>query len=155
MKHRIKKGRSLSRDLDHRKQLLRNLLTSLLEHKKIETTVAKGKELRREFDKLVNLAKRSEAKNNFSLKRKIFSLLTTKDSAHKLFDYVLPALADRGSGYLTFERSGRMRDDAAETAILEFVNKVDYDKKITKEPGALAPTRRQPGAAREAGRKNS
>lgn len=145
----------MGRDLDHRKQLLRNLLTSLIENKKIETTVAKGKEVKREFDKLVSLAKRAEARNNFSLKRKIFSFLTTKDSAQKLFNFVLPALSDRASGYLTLERTGRLRDDAAETVVLEFVNKVDYDKKISREPAALAPSRRQSGAIRKAGRKSS
>lgn len=146
MRHKVKKGRKLGRDRDHRKQLIRNLLTSLIKNQKLETTLAKAKEARREFDVLVNRAKRSETRNNFSLKRKIFSFLTDKGVARRFFDSVLPSLRDRPSGYLTLQRTGRLRSDGAETVALAFVNRIARPALPTEVRGLGKATPQRPKA---------
>lgn len=120
------------------------------------TTVAKAKEVKREFDILVNQAKRSVEGNNFSAKRKIYSYLTKKSAADKLFNEILPRLGDRRSGYLRFTRTGVFRDDRAENVLLEFVTGKIYEAKESKnEPKPkVASPRRQGVVVGKAGRKN-
>lgn len=121
MRHRIKRGRKLSRNLGQRKALMRNLLSSLLASGHLETTAAKAKEVKREFDLLVNRAKRAQAKSNLTIKRQIFSLLSKKELGQKLFDEVLPKFSTRRSGYLTLIKTGKLRNDGAENILLSFV----------------------------------
>lgn len=156
MNHRIKKGRKLSRDLDHRNSLIRNLLTCLVEVGHLTTTTAKAKEIKREFDLLVNLAKRSVRQNNFSMRRKIFSLLTKKSTALKLFDEVLPKFNDRNSGYLSVLKTGVFRDDRAENVLLEFVKAQRTEQKENEDDSkpSLASSRRPRTSVGKAGRKN-
>lgn len=154
MEHRIKKGRRLNRRPDQRKALLRNLILSLVLHGKLETTVAKAKEVRREFDVLVNRAKRAKQAKNFSLARKIYSFLVKKEAAGKLFNEILPVLESRRSGYLSLKRTGVLRNDGAEKAVLEIVKEnyvvKEESKKPTRPTTLLSPRRlkRTPGSSR-------
>lgn len=164
MRHGVKKGRKLSRSLGQRNSLVRNLLTSLVEADHLKTTLAKAKEVKREFDILVNRAKRANLSGNFSLKRKIFKYLTKKSAALKLFEEVLPRLQERSSGYLSLVREPGWRSDGATAASLKILkserakNEKDKNDEIKSGPGApkaVASTGRRNGASRSSRRKNS
>lgn len=113
---------------------MRTLLTSLVEKEHLETTLPKAKELRRQFDLLVNRAKRAHLAGNFSLTRKIYSWLTVKAAADKLFNKLVPGFSDRPSGYLTLQKSGKYRNDGAELAVLKFVTLVSQGKTHEEKP---------------------
>src|ERR1700760_3486215 len=95
MRHR-KAGRKFKRSPSHRRMLLRNLATSLLEYGKIETTLAKAKELQPFTEKLITLARGGFNLNNF---RRCLAVLTKKDVCFKLFNEIGPRFADRPGGY--------------------------------------------------------
>jgi large subunit ribosomal protein L17 len=115
MRHN-KKGRKLGRTSQHRKMLLRNLLTSLILYNRIETTVEKSKELVSFADKFLNKVR----DGSLSAKRYAFKYLTTKQAGKKLFNEIIKSMDDRKSGLVrtikTYERKG----DAAKMAIVEF-----------------------------------
>ena len=117
MRHRINKGRKLNRSLPHRRSLQRNLLTSLIKNERLETTLAKAMELKRFSDEIFVKAK----KESFSLKRKLFSLITDKETARKLFDDIVPRLKDRTGGFTRVTKLGRRLSDGAEKARIELL----------------------------------
>ncbi len=94
MRH-LKQGRKLGRTAAHRKALLRNLATALLEHGRIITTEAKAKELRRVTDKLVTLGKRGD----LHARRQALQVIRSNAVVRKLFDEVAPRCAARNGGY--------------------------------------------------------
>ena len=109
--------RKLGRKSDHRKAMLRAMVTFLLENGKIETTVTRAKEVRSVAEKIITLGKKTDLHS----KRQIFSYVTKESVSKKLFDEISPRYADREGGYTRIVRIGPRRGDAAEMAILELV----------------------------------
>ena len=109
--------RKLGRTSDHRKAMLRAMVTFLLENGKIETTVTRAKEVRAMTEKYITLAK----VNNLSNKRQALAFITKEDVVKKLFDEIAPKYADVKGGYTRIVKIGPRRGDAAEMAIIELV----------------------------------
>jgi len=122
MRHR-KSGRKLGRTSEHRKAMLRNMVTSLFEHERIVTTVPKAKEARRVADKMITLAKRGD----LHARRQAHSYIQSKDVVAKLFDEIQGQYVDRNGGYTRIIQTGRRNGDAAPMAILELVG---YEEKL-------------------------
>lgn len=110
-------SRKLGRASDHRKAMLRGMVTFLLENGKIETTVTRAKEVRAEAEKMISLGKA----NTLHTKRQVFSYITKEDVAKKLIDEIAPKYNDRNGGYTRIYKLGPRRGDAAEMAIIELV----------------------------------
>lgn len=109
--------RKLGRTSDHRKAMLRAMVTFLIEKGKIGTTVTRAKEVRSVAEKMITLAKQ----NNLHSKRQVYSFITKEAVAKKLFDEVAPKYADTNGGYTRIIKIGPRRGDAAEMAIIELV----------------------------------
>ena len=122
MRHRVS-FRKLSRTHEHRRALLRNLVTSLFIHERIETSVAKAKEARRVAERMITFAKRGD----MSARRHVDSYLFDEDATKKLFDTIAPWYKDRPGGYTRIVRLRRRLGDAGEIAIFELV-KTDEQK---------------------------
>ena len=110
-------SRKLGRTSDHRKAMLRAMVTFLLENGKIETTVTRAKEVRAMAEKMITIGKAGDLHS----KRQVLSYVTKEDVAKKLFDEIAPKYADRNGGYTKIVKIGPRRGDAAEMAILELV----------------------------------
>jgi large subunit ribosomal protein L17 len=128
MRHR-KDHRKLSRTHSHRKALLRNLVTSLFIHERIETTVAKAKEARRLGERMITFAKRGD----IPARRHVARFVHGDDVVRKLFDTVAPWYAERQGGYTRIVRIGRRLGDAGETALLELVKSPELKEKLRKD----------------------
>ncbi len=118
MRHR-KKGRQLGRNTKHRKALYRNLVTSLVEHERIETTEAKAKELRGLTDKMITLGKLG----TLHARRRALQVLRTKETVEKLFNDVAGRFEGRHGGYTRIIRTRQRPGDGAELVAIEFVEK--------------------------------
>jgi len=127
MKHKVA-GRKLGRNPAHRKAMLRNLVTSLLEHERIVTTVPKAKEARKIADKMITLGKRGD----LHARRQAMSYIRTKSIVVKLFDELSEQYADRQGGYTRIIRTGTRSGDAAPMAIVELVG---YEEVIEEPEG--------------------
>ncbi|HNY54688.1 MAG TPA: 50S ribosomal protein L17 [Chitinophagales bacterium] len=136
----------LGRKYGHRAALLKNLSSALFMHKRIETTVAKAKELRGYVEPLVTKAK----DNTTHSRRDVFSYLQDKYATKELFDVIAPKVGNRPGGYTRIVRLGQRQGDAAEMAIMELVdfNEV-YKPKATAAAEPKKKTRRA-GAAKKA-----
>ena len=117
MRH-LKQGRKLGRTTAHRRALLRNLATALLEHERIITTEPKAKELRRVADKLVTLGKRGD----LHARRQALQVVQSNAVVRKLFDVIAPRFAERHGGYTRILRLGYRPGDAAAMAVIELVD---------------------------------
>jgi large subunit ribosomal protein L17 len=135
MIHR-KKGRKLKRTASHRKALLSNLSISLILNKRIHTTEAKAKELRRFIEPLVSKAKKalkfkdSAPEKSIHLRREARKFLNNKEALIILFDEIGAKVGDRPGGYTRVLKTGNRYGDGAQTAIIEFV---DYNYVKAKE----------------------
>lgn len=109
--------RKLGRTSDHRKAMLRAMVTYLLEKGSIETTVTRAKEVRAVAEKMITLGKSSD----LHAKRQIYAYVTKEAVAKKLFDEIGPKYSERSGGYTRIIRKGPRRGDAAEMAIIELV----------------------------------
>lgn len=107
--------------------MFRNLATSLFEHGRIETTLAKAKDLRRVSERLVTLAKEDSLHN----RRQAYSFITRKDVVHKLFAEVGPKFKTRPGGYTRVTKTGNRSGDAAPMAVIELVEE-EYKPKGKK-----------------------
>jgi large subunit ribosomal protein L17 len=116
MRHAID-HRKLRRNPSHRKAMLRNLMNSLVRAERIETTVARAKELRRLADRLITLGKR----DTMHARRRVFSLLSDKKNTEKLFSGLAGRFSERAGGYTRIVRTGFRGGDGAEMAILEYL----------------------------------
>jgi large subunit ribosomal protein L17 len=116
MRHRVA-GRKLSRHTQHRKLMFRNMLGSLLQHERIKTTLAKGKELRSWVDKIITLGK----KGTLHARRQAFALLRDEGIVKKLFDEIAPKLKDREGGYTRIYKMGWRQGDGAPLSLVELV----------------------------------
>lgn len=117
MRHNVS-GRKLNRTPAHRKMLYRNLVTSLIKHERIQTTVPKAKEARSVAEKLITYAKRGDLHARRIAARKI----TEPAVLAKLFEEIGPRYVDRPGGYTRILRMGPRKGDNAEMAILELVD---------------------------------
>jgi large subunit ribosomal protein L17 len=117
MRH-LKQGRKLGRTSAHRRALLRNLATALLEHERIVTTEPKAKELRRVADKLVTLGKRGD----LHARRQALQVVRSNAVVRKLFNDIAPRFAERQGGYTRVLRLGYRPGDAAAMAVIELVD---------------------------------
>ena len=109
--------RKLGRPTAHRRAMLRNLTTSLLENGKIRTTETRAKEVKRMADKMITLGK----KNTLHTKRQALSYITKREVVSKLFDEIAPKYQSRNGGYTRIIKIGPRRGDAAEMSVLELV----------------------------------
>ncbi|MCQ2416834.1 MAG: 50S ribosomal protein L17 [Oscillospiraceae bacterium] len=117
-------SRKLGRTTDHRKAMLRGMVTYLLENGQIETTVTRAKEVRSMAEKMITIAKGisgNDAAADLHLKRQVFAYVTKEDVANKLFNDIAPKYAERNGGYTKIIKIGPRRGDAAEMAIISLV----------------------------------
>ena len=127
MRHR-KAGRKLNRTAAHRKAILRNMVTSLLEHERIVTTVPKAKETRRVTEKMITLGKRGD----LHARRQAMAYIRSKGVVAKLFDELSGQYADRQGGYTRIIRTGNRYGDAAPMAIVELIGYEDAVEEVTE-----------------------
>ena len=118
MRHR-KSGRKLGRSSSHRKALFRNMVTSLLEHERIQTTDAKAKELRGIADKMITLGKRGD----LHARRQALSVIRDKRVTAKVFSELAERYRDRPGGYTRVIKAGHRSGDAAPVSIIELVDR--------------------------------
>lgn len=116
MRHRMA-GRQFGRNSEHRKAMLRNLMVALVEHERLETTVAKAKELRRVADRLVSWGK----EGTVHARRMAQSVLGQHGLVVKLFSDIAPRLGDRPGGYTRIIKTRRRVGDGAHMAMVELV----------------------------------
>lgn len=119
-----KKLNHLGRTASHRKAMLSNMASSLILHKRITTTVAKAKELRKYVEPLITKSKSDTTQS----RRTVFSYLQNKESSHVLFNDIAAKVADRPGGYTRIIKLGNRLGDNAEMCMLELV---DYNDLYT------------------------
>lgn len=121
-----KKFNHLSRKKGHRKALLRNMSISLIEYKRIRTTLAKAKALRKFIEPLITRAKKSKSvdtvKDSSHNIRVVYRYLQNKQAVKTLCNEVVEKVGDREGGYLRILRTHFRQNDAAEMCIIEFVD---------------------------------
>ena len=138
-----KKGMHLGRKTAHRKSMLANMACSLIEHKRINTTVTKAKSLKQFIEPLVTKSKDDTTHN----RRTTFRYLRSKDAVTMLFRAVAPKVGDRPGGYTRIIKLGNRLGDNADMAMIELVdfndvysNKEETTKKTTRRSRAKKPT---------------
>ena len=109
--------RKLGRTTDHRRAMLRGLVTYLFENGKVETTVTRAKEVRAMAEKMITIAK----EGSLHSRRQVLAYVTKEDVVKKLFDEIAPKYQDVKGGYTRIIKTGARRGDAAEMAIIELV----------------------------------
>lgn len=131
MRHR-KAGRKFNRTSSHRKAMFSNMMTSLLEHETIKTTLPKAKELRRYIEPLITMAKDDSVAN----RRQAFAKLRNKQAVAKLFEDVAPRFNKRPGGYTRVLKFGFRPGDKAPMAIIQFVENAAAPEKPAKKAKA-------------------
>ncbi len=142
MRHN-KKFNHLGRTASHREAMLANMAVSLIMHKRITTTLAKAKALKKYVEPLVTRSKEDTTNS----RRVVFRYLQSKEAVTELFKTVAPAVADRPGGYTRIIKLGFRQGDAAPIAFIELV---DFDENMAKAPKAAKKTRRSRKAAPKA-----
>ena len=125
----------LGRRSEHRKALLANMACSLIEHKRINTTVAKAKALRKYIEPLISKSKTDSTHS----RRTVFSYLKDKEAVTELFREVAPKVAERPGGYVRIIRTGQRHGDNAEMCMIELV---DFNTLYGKEAAKASPAKR-------------
>ena len=113
-----KRFNQLGRKHGHRKALLKNMASALIEHKRINTTLAKAKALRKYIEPLVTKSRT----NTTHSRRVVFSYLQDKQAVNELFDVIAAKVGERPGGYTRVIKTGFRQSDGAETAMIEFVD---------------------------------
>jgi len=131
-----KKFNHLGRKSAHRKAMLANMGSSLVKHKRINTTVAKAKALRVFLEPLITKSKNDTMHN----RRVVFSYLRDKDAVTELFREISTKVAERPGGYLRIIKLGNRLGDNADMAMIEFV---DYNPTYNEEKAGKKKTRRR------------
>ncbi len=142
MRHN-KKFNHLGRTASHRASMLANMAVSLIMHKRITTTLAKAKALKKYVEPLVTRSKEDTTNS----RRVVFRYLQDKVAVTELFKTVAPAVGDRPGGYTRIIKLGTRQGDAAPIAFIELV---DFDENMAKAPKAAKKTRRSRKAAPKA-----
>ncbi len=109
--------RKLGKTTDQRMAMLRQQVTDLLEHGRMETTITRAKEVKPLAEKMITLGK----KNTLASRRAALAFITKEDVVTKVFSEIAPKYAERNGGYTRITRIGARRGDAAELAIIELV----------------------------------
>ena len=138
-----KKFNHLGRTADHRRAMLANMAISLIMHKRITTTLAKAKALKKYVEPLITRSK-DDSTNS---RRVVFSYLQNKEALKELFGIVAQKVGDRPGGYTRIIKLGSRQGDAADIAFIELV---DFDENMAKAPKAEKKTRRSRKAAPKA-----
>src|SRR3954454_20574565 len=134
MRHR-KAGRKFKRSPSHRRMMLRNLATALLEHGRITTTLAKAKEIQPYTEKLITLAREGFHLDRF---RRVLAVLTKKDVAFRLFHEIGPRYRDRPGGYTRIYKLAKVRQgDAAPMGVIALLGESERVKAPTR-PAVVA-----------------
>lgn len=133
--------RKLGRTTDHRKAMLRGMVTYLFENGKVETTVTRAKEVRAMAEKMITIAK----DNSLHARRQVLAYVTKEDVVKNLFDVIAPRYADVNGGYTRITKTGARRGDAAEMCIIELV-----ETKAELEAKAAAAKRLQEARSKKA-----
>ena len=133
-----KKINHLSRKTAHRSAMLANMACSLIEHKRINTTLAKAKALRKYVEPLITKSKDDTTHN----RRVVFSYLKDKKASSTLFRDVAPKISDRPGGYTRIIKLNNRLGDNAEMAMIELV---DFNELLTKDQVKKKKTRRRGG----------
>jgi large subunit ribosomal protein L17 len=131
MRH-LKAGRRLSRPTEHRLAMLRNLITALLEHERVETTTLKAKEARQWAERLITLAKRGD----LHAKRQSLRVIRSKKAFVKLFGELKDRFQGRPGGFTRLVPLGPRRGDGAPLAVLELVDRPEVLPKAKKQKAA-------------------
>lgn len=126
-----KKVNHLGRTAPHREAMLSNMASSLIMHKRINTTVAKAKALRKYIEPLITKSKTDSTHS----RRTVFSLLQNKEAVAELFRDVAAKVAERPGGYTRIIKTGNRLGDAAEMCMMELV---DYNELMVKETAGAA-----------------
>lgn len=137
-----KKFNHLGRKTGHRKALLSNMACSLIEHKRITTTVAKAKELRKYVEPLINRSKEDSTHS----RRVCFSYLKNKHAVTELFREVAPKVSNREGGYTRIIRTGFRLGDSAEMCLIELV---DFNEIYGREEKKTRARRARRGGAKK------
>ena len=144
-----KKINHLGRKVGHRKALMKNMASALIKHKRINTTLAKAKALRRYIEPLLTRAKT----DTMHSRRVVFSYLQNKEAVTELFIEIGVKIADRPGGYTRVIRTGFRLGDAAETAMIELVdyNDVMVSASASKSKAEAGKKRTRRGRGRKSG----
>ena len=142
MRHN-KKFNHLGRTADHRRAMLANMTISLIMHKRITTTLAKAKALKKYAEPLITRCKEDTTNS----RRVVFSYLQNKYAVTELFKEIAPKVGDRPGGYTRIIKLGARKGDGADMAFIELV---DFDENMAKAPKAAKKTRRSRKAAPKA-----
>ncbi|MBR2064521.1 MAG: 50S ribosomal protein L17 [Bacteroidales bacterium] len=136
----------LGRKSGHRKALLANMATSLILHKRIQTTVAKAKALKMYVEPLITKSKEDTTHS----RRVVFSYLKNKEAVTELFRTVAPKIADRPGGYTRVLKTGFRQGDGADMALIELVDFNEAALAAAPKKAAKKTTRRSSKKAAEA-----
>ena len=146
MRHRVSISK-LGKSPAHRRAMLRNMVTSLLQHERIRTTAPKAKEARRHAERMITLGKRGD----LHARRLAARFINDEGVLKKLFDDIAPRFKERTGGYTRVLRTGIRKGDASDMAILELVTHTpERDKKKANRKPRERLTAFQVGEAREA-----
>lgn len=132
MRHN-KSGRKLGRNSGHRNAMMRNMVTSLIEHGRITTTDSRAKELRKLVERMITLGKRGD----LHARRQVSQVIRTRQVVAKLFDQIGPRFKDRPGGYTRIIKLGNRLGDNASQSIIELV-----EEEFTAKPKKAAPAPR-------------
>ncbi|MBT6502117.1 MAG: 50S ribosomal protein L17 [Deltaproteobacteria bacterium] len=128
MRH-LRAGKRLGVTTSHRKAMMRNLVTALLEHGEIKTTITRAKEMRKYFDKMIGLGK----KQDLHSRRQALAFVKSKEAIKKLFDEYGPLYEDRNGGYTRIFRLGQRLGDNAQMALIQMVDIKEGEKPVQKD----------------------
>ena len=142
MRHQ-RSGKKLGRDSSHRRALYANLASQLIEHERIQTTLAKAKAVKPIAEQMITLGRRGD----IHARRQAVAFLGSKDIVHKLFDELGPRFAERPGGYSRIVRLGPRPGDAAEMVYLELVDTpLVFKTRLADVPEDEAGETAEPGA---------
>jgi large subunit ribosomal protein L17 len=117
MRHRVS-GRKFGLEKDHRDAMMNNLVISLVEHGRVNTTLARAKEVRSLAERMITHAK----KDTVHYRRLVYRVLKNRDLVKKVFEEIAPKMANREGGYTRVLKNGYRKGDCAPMAIIEFVD---------------------------------
>jgi large subunit ribosomal protein L17 len=126
MRHRVQ-GRKFGREKGHRDLMKKNLVCSLIEHERINTTIAKAKEIRSLVERVVTYGKKGSVHH----RRLAFKILQNRDLVKKVFDDIAPKYATQSGGYTRVLKNGYRKGDCAAMAIIEFTGGKESSAKAT------------------------
>ena len=130
MRHRVK-TKKIGKNASHRKAMLSNMASSLIEHKRIKTTHQKAIALQRFIEPMITKAKDATLHN----RRQVLKSLKNQDAVKILFDVIGPNYADRPGGYTRIIKLGNRVNDAAKISLIEFVDKSNLESdRVIEEP---------------------